>query len=136
MFLGFHANLSDGQNLLAVRIAWCMDMISMLISLRSEKCSQPIITFLQFCHFTLQIKYLSPRFEYDLKTNRAYVTADNVVDNINLSSNCYTKWCGFYFFEVIIINFSQPVVIFKYSFYAATFDKDIGTDKRSIFVCT
>jgi hypothetical protein len=46
MILGFHESLSDGQNLLVVRRAWCMDMIPvtvLLMSLCSEKCSQQIL---------------------------------------------------------------------------------------------
>jgi hypothetical protein len=70
-----------------------------------------------------------------MKRKRAFVTADKFVDNISLSSNCYTKWFGFCFFELIIINFCQPVVIFKYVYCAATFDKDIGMDTMSIFLC-
>jgi hypothetical protein len=71
-----------------------------------------------------------------MKRNRAYVeTADNFVDNISLSLNCYTKWFGFCFFELIIINFCQPVVIFKCLNCAATFDKDIAMDKRYMYLC-
>lgn len=136
MILGFHESLSDSQNLLAVRRVWYMNVIPVLTSLWSENCSQQIFTFLQFLSFYVTDKVHEPPYLNMTWKGRGHMLRQQIILWITLVFHwTATQNVWILFFELIIINFCQPVVIFKCVYGAATFDKDIGMDKWSMYLC-